>query len=159
MDLNKLRSALMYDQETGIFRWLVSRGRSGAGSIAGHIHPSGRSYIQIFGRRYIASRLAWFYMNGAWPKHEIDHINRNMSDNKWCNLRQATRSQNCMNIPAAARNKTGIKGVCLAGNRYRADIMVDGKRHYLGKFDTKEEAGQAYLEKAKQLHGEFLCVE
>ena len=153
--ITELRNTLTYNPDTGNFHWLVSRGSKRAGSIAGYLETDGRPKIHIFGKRYIASRLAWFYMTGDWPKHEIDHKNRDVSDNRWCNLRAATRSENCMNMGVVSRSKTGIKGVWFVAGRYRAEVMRDGKRHYLGRFKTKKEAQQVYLSAAKKLHGEF----
>ena len=153
-----VRDVLNYSPKTGIFTWRVSNGCRKTGDIAGHIDDQGRPRVQVFGKRYMASRLAWFWMTGAWPKNEIDHINRDWSDNRWANLREATRSQNTMNMSVASRSKTGIKGVWFVDGRYRAEIMRDGKRHYLGRFKTKEAARQAYIDAAEKLHGEFAHV-
>ena len=158
MDLNELRNTLTYSPDTGLFHWLVSRGSKGSGFVAGYIETDGRPKVHLFGKRYIQSRLAYFYMTGAWPKEEVDHINRDVGDNRWCNLRAATRSENCRNMPALSRSKTGIKGVWFIAGRYRAEIMLHGKRHYLGRFKTKEAAQQAYRVAAEKLHGEFACV-
>jgi serine protease inhibitor ecotin len=40
--------------------------------------------------------------------------------------------------------KTGLIGVWKNGNKYSASIMYGGKKHNLGSFDTKEQAGMAY---------------
>ena len=51
---------------------------------------------------YVAHRLAWLYMTGEWPRHEIDQINLDRSDNRFCNLRPANRSQNSANSTSRA---------------------------------------------------------
>lgn len=55
----------------------------------------------IHGYHYKASRLAWLYMTGEWPKYEMDHINHVKDDNRWVNLRDVTPAENCA-------NRTGI---------------------------------------------------
>jgi hypothetical protein len=67
---------------------------------------------------YLGHRLAWFYMTGEWPQHEIDHIAKpnvtpeeawaNKSDNRWCNLGEATRGQNMANSIKRKDNKSGM---------------------------------------------------
>jgi hypothetical protein len=81
-------------------------------------------------RNYQASRLAWLYMTDSWPVGEIDHANCDRTDNRWANLRLATRSQNQANTrPRAA---SGLKGAYPMRLKWQAKI----KRIYLGTFDT-----------------------
>ena len=150
-----VRDALHYDQNTGDFTWRISHPNAKAGTKAGHIDDQGRPRVWVMGTRYIASRLAWYWMTGAWPTAEIDHINGDKSDNRWCNLREATRSQNECNKGLKANNTSGVKGVRKVGGRWRAEIWRDGVRHHLGYHDTKEAARQAYMDAATELHGEF----
>ena len=150
-----VRDALRYEQETGLFRWRISHGNRRRGQIAGHIDDQGRPKIQVNGERFLQSRLAWYWMKGAWPNAEIDHINENQADNRWCNLREATRSENECNKSLKSNNTSGIKGVRKVGGRWRAEIMKDGKAKHIGYFDTSEAARQAYLDSADKLHGEF----
>lgn len=87
----------------------------------------------------------------------VDHINHNPLDNRRCNLRLATRSQNQMNHRVQRNNTSGFKGVHLfkRTGKYRAYIMVMGKEKHLGYFVTAEEAHAAYCAAAAELHGEF----
>lgn len=150
----RLRQLLHYDPETGVFTRLVALGgRSGpVGSRCECLSPAGYVQIGVDRRTYPAHRLAWLYMTGAWPPNEVDHINGVRADNRWTNLRQATRSQNRANSRASYANRSGYKGVCRARcGRWRASLR--GER--LGLFDTPEEASRAYFAAAQELYGEF----
>jgi len=84
----------------------------------------------------------------------VDHINGNTLDNRKANLRNVTGKENQQNRSKGAQrnSKSGIRGVCWVGqrNKWRADIKVDGKRIYLGLFDTKEEAEREAVVGRKQ---------
>jgi hypothetical protein len=102
----RLRELLHYDPATAC-TWIAKVGpRSGIriGSIAGRLNSNGHLQISVDGRRYMGHPLAYLYMNGAWPKNLIDHINMDMADNRWCNLRDATHSQNLCNARRSRRN-------------------------------------------------------
>lgn len=144
-----LKSILHYDPETGLFIWIVKRKRTkGKGSRADIPHHKGYTQIGIDKTTYMAHRLTWFYMTGKWPENEIDHINRIKNDNRWVNLREATRSQNLRNRKGTG--KLNVKGVYKTkNNKYRAIIQ-------LGTFDTIEEAEKIYNEAALKIAGEFI---
>lgn len=106
-----------------------------------HIHrSSNRDYARawINGRREYMHRL-------ICPAELVDHINNNGLDNRRSNLRSASKSLNALNSKVRNDNTTGYKGVAFSHGKYVAEISKDGKRHYLGRFDTAEDASQAYL--------------
>ena len=140
-----LQELLEYDQDTGIFRWKV-RPRYGIknGSIAGNCRGDGYICIQIKGKIYKAHRLAWLYVYGIWPSGNIDHINRNPCDNGIINLRDTNQQVNNYNRSFTKSNKLRAKGVVKRGSRYQATIKYNGKQEYLGRFDSIEEAQDAY---------------
>ncbi|MCK5236045.1 MAG: HNH endonuclease [Deltaproteobacteria bacterium] len=108
----ELKEILHYDPETGYFIWLKLIGkRAVIGSRAGSKCIDGYIYIHIEKKKYRAHRLAWFYMTGKWPK-ETDHINHVRHDNRFCNIRDVTCSQNMKNRPLKKNNKSGFTGVC-----------------------------------------------
>lgn len=155
--LEYIRTSLAYDPDTGIFTWRIRRGCRGAGKEAGCLRKDGYRIIGVYFTEFLAHRLAWFFVNGTWPDGEIDHINCDPSDNRIANLRLATRSQNQQNVPLTRANTSGYKGVIWDASRqlWRAEICVQYKRHYLGRFASKDEAYAAYAEACEKLHGEF----
>jgi len=111
-------------------------------------------------KQYNYARLAWYYMTGEWPALEIDHINRNPSDNRFSNLRLATRSQNTQWSRRGRKPRSGFRGVHrVASGRYQAQISVNGKKRHIGIFDSAEEAAEAFLREAVRLRGDFAYVE
>lgn len=128
------------------------------GSIAGGPpNKRGQISIGIDRRRYLIYRLAWFYMTGQWPPNEIDHIDRNPLNNRWNNLRLATRSENGRNRGLSTRNTSGQTGVSWHKRleKYQAQIMVEGKYVALGYFERIEDAARAYKQAVIRYHGEF----
>lgn len=154
MTLDKVRAVLHYDSVTGKFRWLVARGRKKAGSVAGTKNrKTGYVYVSVFGKIYLAHRLAWFWMLGQWPENQIDHVNRVRSDNRWDNLREASCAENSRNAPARGK----VKGVTWhkGARRWMAQIRVNNRCMYLGMFSTAAAAHAAYVAAAKEYHGVF----
>lgn len=151
----EIGDVLSYDPETGLFRWKVSRGRCAAGDLAGNLHPVGYVVIRVFGRNTKAHRIAWLLMTGSWPNGEIDHRDKNKSNNRWANLRLATHGQNVSYKGANKNNRLGFKGVHREGNRFAAMIWDEGRSRWIGSFDTPEEASAAYWTEAQRIRGEF----
>jgi hypothetical protein len=156
-----LVDTLDYDASTGNFIWKVKRnsinGGVMPGDIAGRITRKYRR-IGINGSRYAAHRLAWFYVNKSWPSFEIDHINGDQSDNRMCNLREATHSENLKNMKMHRDNSSGFKGVYYVGKRnkcWQAQLATDGRRLTIGYFHTREEAADALNKVRPTYHGEF----
>jgi hypothetical protein len=152
----RLREVLDYDPETGIFRWRIQTSNRGrVGHIAGRISDQDYWLIGIDGALYRAHRLAWLYITGEWPR-EVDHINGSRDDNRWCNLREATRSENNANSRRGRNNTSGYKGVWRAASgRWTACITVNYRQIHLGRFDAPEEAHAAYCAAADKHFGEF----
>lgn len=154
--MEEIRDHLRYEPDTGKFYWIKSRQRIRIGDEAGSLF-GGYIHIRYRGKRYRAHRLAFLFMDGELPDStlDVDHINGDPSDNRWCNLRLATRSQNLRN--QRAKGSIKLKGVSLIrkSNRFTAQIGLDGKKKHIGCFSTAEEAHAAYRSVAIELHGEF----
>jgi hypothetical protein len=86
---------------------------------------------------------------------DIDHINRNKLDNRKENLRFCTQAENARNASIRTDNISGYKGVRFKANRWEASTKANGKRVYIGRFLTAEEAARAYDQVIKKLHGDF----
>ena len=89
-ELEHIKNVIIYDAESG---YLLRNGKR-----AGTLHPSGYRYVQVTGRNFYEHRLAWalYYNEDPYPL-EIDHINRNRSDNVISNLRKATPAEQARN--------------------------------------------------------------
>ena len=159
LTFDRLHETLRYTPATGQFRWLVSNsGRRQAGMIAGDKKAdSGYILIGIDRVRYRAHRLAWLYMTGQWPAHQIDHINGIRSDNRWCNLREATQQQNSANMRLRSANSSGVKGVYWNKQRGKwcATLAYGRKQVHGGFYDDLNDAAAAYRNLAKSYFGEF----
>lgn len=151
-----LKEMFFYNTETGVFTNLVRRSsRSPAGARADKKSRGGYLAIKFKGKTYLAHRMAWFYMTGKMPENLIDHINMVRNDNRFCNIREATHSENHQNIKTPpSTNKSGFLGVSLhrQTNKWRSQIKLESKVKHLGLFNTKEDAHEAYLKAKRQIH-------
>lgn len=154
--IERLRERLDYDPTSGEFTWKVSpNARIKAGSKAGSVNSDGYILIKVDGRNIKAHRIAWALIHGDFPESEIDHINRLPGDNRLCNLRLATRSQNNTNKVKFRPNKLGIKGVTKQRNGYQVNISDNGKQKYVGYYATIEAAQAAYQREAERIGCDF----
>lgn len=153
INLEELKENVKYEPETGVFYWVKSRYRKCVGQPIKTDKSSGYERISVLNKRYSVHRLAWFYMTGLWPKEEVDHKDTNPLNNKWDNLKEASRLINCENTRRAQRNNTsGYLGAHSYRDKWMARIDVDGKKIYLGSFDNPMSAHEAYLEAKRRLH-------
>lgn len=148
----RLKELYEYSPDTGQFVSKTDRKQWSAGRVAGS--KSTYIFLYVDGKRYRAHRLAWLYMTGDWPKHQIDHINGNKHDNRFSNLRDATAAENSQNIWKVRVDCTsGLKGVAWRerNKKWHATIRICGRSKHLGYFETAEAAHAAYV-RAKQQH-------
>ena len=171
VELEFLRECLIYDADTGILTWLprprdhfqndhahVTWNKRFAGKPAGGGDGRGHLCIGLTfdgkTKRLKTHRVAWALQTGAWPKDEIDHRDGRRSNNRWNNLREATRSENCHNVGALKSNTSGLPGVSWSRREkcWRAQISLNGKRIFLGRFSSRDLAFRAYLNAKRKLH-------
>lgn len=138
----RLKTLLHYDPDTGIFSWLVNRRPNIRAGYTAGCTRQGYAIIKIEQRIYFSHRLAWLYVHGRWPAGDIDHINRARHDNRLCNLRECSRSENCQNTVRRSRNSSGHKGVSWATtrNKWVAQIAINGKNVNLGRYVLLDDA-------------------
>lgn len=156
--LQELKSILNYDPETGIFTWLVNKSSNAkVNTIAGSLSIQGYIRISLNDKRYYAHRLAWFYVYGTWPKEQVDHINSNRTDNRICNLREATKSQNMINTKLRKNNKSGIKGISWRKDlkKWHARLTIDKKIICIGNFFNLNDAKLAIENARIKYHGKY----
>jgi hypothetical protein len=160
LSTQRLHELLDYDPNTGIFRWRINKRGPGAkkGKIAGVTRARGNKTIKIDGRPYLSARLAFLWMIGRFPKHQVDHRNRKPSDDRWINLREANNSQNNAN---KRKTTDGLKGAYWhkASQKFRAVICVNKHSIHLGLYEQEEDAHAAYATAANKYFGEFSCLE
>jgi hypothetical protein len=160
--MHEIKKYLSYDKDTGLFTRIgrCAHDTRPLGGVAGSLHKKGYWVIKYKGVQYKAHRLAWYYTYGAMPMGVIDHENEIKMDNRICNLRDASHSQNQQNITAPRKtNTSGAKGVYWRGNRscWVARIVVNRKCIHIGSYSSVLDAKAAYLA-AKQVHHTFWVV-
>lgn len=161
LTINRLKQILRYESTTGLFYSKEIHKQWKSGRILNYTAPDKRQSVLVDGNRYRAHRLAWFYTHGYWPSKHIDHINGDPSDNRLCNLREATRTQNMANSKRPITNTTGYKGVSWhkGASKYQVHIRHAGKIYYLGLFTSAKQGHKAYAAATKRLNGEFARIE
>ena len=130
-----------YEPETGkiyglLGKQLTSKDKDGYIKI-----NSNHIYNQLSGHHF-----AWYWVYGNVDFKMLDHINQNKDDNRICNLRVVTHQQNKYNVDHKGyswdkKNK-----------KWQSMIRIDGKQTNLGRFNTEEEAANAYLEAKSKYH-------
>lgn len=140
-----LHNYLEYNPTTGAFTWKAreKRQRHQVGDVV--LMRKGKPrQIFVGGKYYLAHHLAWYFVHGVFPADQIDHIDRDPSNNAIWNLREASNALNSQNKIAYSNSSSGIKGVTFVADTKRskpwlAFINIQGKRISMA-FETKEEA-------------------
>lgn len=142
MDQEYLKSILSYDEETGEFTNLVRRGSRGRIGLraGGNVKVRKKTYraLAIDNKPYLEHRLAFLYMTGEMPKNDVDHIDGNGTNNKWDNLRDVTRRENCRNQRMHSNNTSGLSGVSRGPLGFGWTASINGE--FIGLYDEFDEA-------------------
>jgi len=117
------------------------------------IHIDAKYWHAITTDRVLMSRL----ILDAPASRVVDHVNHNTLDNRRCNLRLATKSQNAANAKRQKGRSSEYKGVAWFKPKqaWQAYIRVNYKMRRIGLFDDEVEAARAYNVAALEAFGEF----
>lgn len=141
-----------YDVATGELFWRESQGHTRSGMIAGTPNQ-GYLRVGIDRKIYFVHRIIFLYCHGYLPEHQIDHIDKNKSNNRIDNLREATNQCNQRNVGNPKDNSSGVKGVCWSKQfkKWEAQIGVNNNKISIGRFNKFCDAVRARYNKEKQL--------
>jgi len=141
----RLKKLLNYDPETGLFHWLASGKGVKPTLIAGYVSRDGYVHIRIDKISYKSSRLAFLWMEGYFPEHNVDHVNRIRNDDRWVNLRHVTQRCNIINSSMQKNNTSGITGVNWENRdkRWHSRIKINRKTKHLGYYIDLKDAVEA----------------
>lgn len=159
IDPKFLRELIDYNPETGALIWRERTGHhfsqgeraahhranqfnsTFAGKEAFGIGPDGYRKGRLLNRPVRAHRVAFAHYYGRWPT-EVDHINRDRSDNRITNLREVTHRENSINRGVQSNNTSGVAGVTWSKSKMKwtAHIKHNGRQKHLGTFSCFEDA-------------------
>jgi len=127
-----------------------------AGKDTGYIVTNKYGYpcikFRFQGRLYTSSRVIWLWMTGEYPKGQIDHLNRDSTDNRWCNLRDVSPSENSRNMSMSCKNTSGVTGVYWNKEKlkWHAQCQYENRTYRIGTFDNIEDAAKAAYDFRKE---------
>ena len=165
--LSVLRERYIYDPETGKITCRTKFNyRVKVGEEPGYqCKTDGYRRFMVEGARVLAHRIAWYLHTGEDPgEMEVDHINRDRSDNRFCNLRLVDRTQQSYNFTPHRKRHHGLpphvhpapdgRGGYQEG-RYRVNIRYRGKNLQAKGTFTLEEATEFADLVRQEAHGEY----
>lgn len=114
----------------------------------GGLNEFGYGHFTVGGKNKVSSPAhRWSYKMLVGPiadELDIDHVCRNRACVNPDHLRPATSKQNIEHqAPTGRKSASGLRGVFPKDGRWRAGVRHNGKLHYAGYFDSKEEAAEA----------------
>lgn len=147
-----------YDSINGVLINAINRGkRAKRGEIVGASYTGKDGYyqIKIKGKTQRTHRVIFFHQNGYWPENFVDHISRDIHDNRIENLREISNQCNVRNSNGWENNKSSfITGVSFNKkiNKWTAYITINKKTIFLGNFKSKIEAAIARYNKEEEFN-------
>ena len=125
-----------------------------------HCNPDGYAVRNVWNSRKCKTISMHRFIINTPDGMLTDHINHDRLDNRRSNLRVCSLSQNHINLRNTINRTSGKRGVSWdkKSRKWRAQIELSGTKYHLGFYDEIDEAHQIYLNKAKELFGEFACI-
>jgi hypothetical protein len=143
IDQELVKKLFYYDAESGMLLWRNGNGRNvKPWQQAKALNGNGYFTVKIQGNNYPVHRIIWLYVYGSFPSQDIDHKNRIRNDNRLCNLRSVSRTDNCQNISIPNHNKSGHIGVSWikSHNSWTVFVKVNKKNKWLGYYKNLDDA-------------------
>ena len=149
--IDYLRKRLRYEPETGKLFWLAcddmpkkwnTRYAGKEAFTANDLHGYKTGSVNY--KKLYAHRVAYALHHGKWPSDDVDHINGITDDNRICNLRAATKTENMRNKVMQNNNTSGFTGVSWhnGNGKWRSVIKINGIKKCLGYFDDINKAAE-----------------
>lgn len=143
IDQETVKKLFHYDAQSGMLLWRNGNGRNvKPWQQANSLNSNGYYAVKINGINYSVHRIIWLYVNGKFPNGDIDHKNRIRNDNRLCNLRDVSRTDNAQNISLPRHNKSGHIGVSWFKKHkaWTVYIKVNKKNKWLGCYKNLNDA-------------------
>lgn len=156
----EVQKLFSYNPETGILTRKVKTHGHKKGSVVGSLLGGYLKFCMNY-KSYLVHRIIWLHVYGKFPTGQIDHINRNKTDNRLCNLREVTHQANSINKALRSDNTSGVTGVSKhkASNKWFVRISVNKQNKYLGSFDSFEDAVKARLTAEEYLNYDKINIQ
>jgi hypothetical protein len=157
----RVRHLFNYLPDAGqLIRLVRTSNRVHIGDDAGSASHRGYRKVHVDGKRYYEHCVIWLWMTGEWPRDQIDHIDMDASNNRWGNLREASQTENNANTHIHIDNTSGVKGVYFDKERnlWAAQLHIHRKHIFLGRFNSRNAAHEAYKDGARRYFGDFCRV-
>lgn len=146
-----LKNVLEYRQGKLFWKTDVSD-KCRQGMEVGSLHPKGYIRFGYKRKHYLVHRVIWYLFKGSWPKNQIDHLDRDKTNNRIENLRDVIPAENSANTGKSIRRQFPV-GVRPSGKKFRAFIIKNKIWIEVGSFKTIQEAQEARNKKFKEVHG------
>jgi len=145
----KHRSRMHFKRDCDWLRWNNRYSGTRAGTVK---TDSAYGYqlrtLTVFKKSYEEHKIIWMWMTDDPIPEQIDHENRDATDNRWANLRASTGKHNGRNLSKQRNNTSGVTGVgwCKISKKWRARCRFDGVLIELGSFHNLDEAAMEVME-------------
>ena len=139
-----LWSRFSYNPLTGELYHLPRRGVK-AGEVAGYVNPDGYRLIAVNKKKYMRHRLVWKWITGLDPKGRLYHFRHQGMEEKndaYHGLEEVSHRENIKRA-FQAKGCNGMGVTQLKDGKWQAQPRINGKKKYLGRFETEAEAIEA----------------